>query len=226
MIMGGMTVELYVLVFKAGNEYRRKMIRKILCDYGFRELAANVFIWDKLNLEKQLIENIRKTLNYYDSKYLFLRKGSQLILIKYAFSKRNSKNYMNVKRLLERIVALQISKGTYILLAKNSYIISELYKNVGYLEYFYLDPISKIDEKQLSEMYVEYVSNILDRLMAKKMAIRNRREALELLRNIRLLQEGVMELSHANIIDQISVISILKKLGSFKLEILKKLQNL
>ncbi len=226
MIMGGMTVELYVLVFKAGNEYRRKMIRKMLCDHGFRELTANIFIWDEHSLENQLIENIRKTLNYYDSKYLFLRKGSQLMLIKYAFSKRNSKNYMNVKRLLERIVALPISKGTYILLAKNSYIISELYKNVGNLEYFYLDPISKIDEKQLSEMYVEYISNILDRLMAKKMTIRNRREALELLRNIRLLQEGVMDLSHANIIDQITVISILKKLGSFKLEILKKLQDL
>ena len=218
---------MYVVIFRIDNEYRRRKIRETLSRYGLREAAGSVFILATKSQEnEQLFEAIRKIMNYYDAKHVIFGKGSRFILVMYRFFERNSKKYMSTKRILERNLALYISRGVYILPSEYSYIISELYKNVGYLEYFYVEPISKIDESQLSQMYIEYINNIVDKLMAKKMHINNRRMTLELLRYTSILQEKIMDLAFRYIIDQNSIISILKKLGMFKLEVLKKLQNL
>ncbi len=223
-----MTVKLYVVIFRIDKEYRRRRIKEALSKLGLREVAGNVFIFtiNKYKRNKQLLEDIRRLMNYYEAEHIILQKGYSFILIVYKFSERNSKKYMSVKRTLEKNLALHLSRGVYILPSEHSYIISELYKNVGYLEYFYVEPISKIDEKQLSQMYIEYINDLIDRLMAKKMRINNRRVALELLRHISSIQEKIVDPAFRHVIDQNSVISILKKLGMFKLEVLKKLQNL
>ncbi len=209
------------------NEYRRRKIKESLLKHGFKELITNVFISIARSHDNEhFIQAIRETMNYYGARHVIFRKGTRLILVIYKFSERSSKKYMNVKRVLERALALRVSRGAYILLSEYSYIISELYKNVGYLEYFYIEPISKIDERQLSQLYIEYINNLIDELTAKNMYINNRRTFLELLRYTSLVQEKIMDLAFQNIIDQNSIISILKKLGAFKLEVLKKLQNL
>ncbi len=225
-ITRGTTVIMYSIIFRVDNEYRKRRIKEKLVDYGFRELAPNVFLSDNWKKSIEVLNDIRGIMEYYSARYIIFKRGTKFILIIYRFPTRSSRRYMNVKRILEKIPVIYFSKGVYILPSRYGYIISELYKNVGYLEYFYVEPISKIDEKQLSLMYVEYVNSIIEKLMAKKMMISNRRTALSILKNISLLQEKIMDPIIAEIVDQNSIISILKKLGKFKLEVLKKLQNL
>jgi len=213
-----------IIVYQAGGDYRRRMIRKYLQKLkNLEEISSAVFV---LHIyDDEIIKEIRKILNYYAKRYVLFVKGTMFLLLKYKFKKRSSKNFMAVKRILERSLGLKVDKGVWIIPSKYNSILRELLDHDIVIEkYYYIEPYSIRDVKELSDMYFEYllkyIQDLEDKVMLHELKYKTLREYVT---RINVLQEKLLEEVIVNLLGKSRVITLLKKLGIFKKELLEKL---
>ena len=213
-----------VVVYKAESDYRRRMIRKHLQKLeNLEEVSSAVFILHVY--DDRVIKKIRKILDYYAKKHILFTKGTMFLLFKYRFRKRSSKDFMAVKRVLERSLGLRVDKGVWIIPSKYSNVLKELLDHDVVIEkYYYIEPYSVQDAKELGDMYFEYllkyVQDLEDKIMLCELKYKTLREYIT---RINVLQEKLLEGVIVDLLGKSRVIALLKKLGIFKKELLEKL---
>ena len=213
-----------VIVYQAESDYRRRMIRKHLQKLeNLEEVSSVVFVLRMY--DNGVIKEIRKILNYYAKKHVLFARGTMFLLFKYKFKKRSSKNFMAVKRVLERSLGLRVDKGVWIIPSKYNSVLKELLDHDVVIEkYYYIEPYSIRDVKELGDMYFEYllkyIQDLEDKVMLHELKYKTLREYVT---KINVLQERLLEEVIVDLLGKSRVITLLKKLGIFKKELLEKL---
>ena len=216
-----------IAIYYTSNEYRRKMIRRKINDAGFNieELSPLVLIVNPTSRDNDIVREIRKILDYYASSYILLKKGTLYLLLKYMFKSRRSKDFMAVKRILEKNIGLRIDRGVWLLPSKYASVLKELLNhNVIVNKYYYLDPIEKRDLDTLADTYmkhiIEYIRDMEIKVRTKLLSSKTIREYLT---RVNVLQEKLLDDAMLYTLGKSRVITLLKKLGTFKKELLERL---
>jgi len=216
-----------IAIYYTSNEYRRKMIRRKINDAGFNieELSPLVLIVNPTSRDNDIVREIRKILDYYASSYILLKKGTLYLLLKYMFKSRRSKDFMAVKRILEKNIGLRIDRGVWLLPSKYASVLKELLNhNVIVNKYYYLDPIEKRDLDTLADTYmkhiIEYIGDMEIKVRTKLLSSKTIREYLT---RVNVLQEKLLDDAMLYTLGKSRVITLLKKLGTFKKELLERL---
>ncbi len=215
-----------IIIAKALNEYRLKALREsIVKEIGLRPVRISrslYIIEDKLS--NNHITVIRRLLRYYASRYIVFIRGIRYLIVKYGFMEKKTKHYMAVKRLMFKYLGLPIDKSTWFIPINPQNLLKELTRHPVQLNFYsYIEPLSTEDKLYLSQEYLDYINNIIENTESKLKNKLKEKTIREYLRYITLLQERLLTDDVGAFMSKEHIITLLKKLGTFKKRLLERL---